>query len=112
MAEKKPATPAGGGLAGMIAGDSAISTVGIGMGLNYRGYDIQDLAKNCIFEEVAYLILYKKLPSKQELTSFITHIAKKRYLTQTLKDVLKKIPKEAHPMDVMRCTASFLGVLE
>ncbi len=47
----------------MIAGDSAISTVGIGMGLNYRGYDIVDLSKNCTFEEVAYLILFAKLPN-------------------------------------------------
>jgi len=47
-----------GGLAGIVAGDSAISTVGIGMGLNYRGYNIQDLAKNCCFEEVAYLLYY------------------------------------------------------
>jgi 2-methylcitrate synthase len=59
--KKKPAQ--GSGLAGIIAGDSKISTVGIGMGLNYRGYDIIDLAKNCIFEEVAYLLLFEKLPN-------------------------------------------------
>lgn len=35
---------------GMVAGDSAISTVGLGVGLNYRGFNIQDLSKNCIFE--------------------------------------------------------------
>ena len=52
-----------GGLAGIVVGESAISTVGIGLGLNYRGYDIIDLANNCIFEEVAYLILLGKLPN-------------------------------------------------
>lgn len=55
----------GGGLAGIVVGDSAISTVGIGLGLNYRGYDIIDLAENCIFEEVAYLLIYSQLPSQQ-----------------------------------------------
>lgn len=58
----KPA--ATGGLAGVIAGDSAISTVGLGNGLNYRGFNIYDLAKNCIFEEVLHLLLYSKLPTK------------------------------------------------
>lgn len=60
MSEKKTKNS---GLAGMVAGDSAISTVGIGLGLNYRGYDIIDLSKNCIFEEVAYLILFGSLPN-------------------------------------------------
>lgn len=55
---------ASGGLAGIVVGDSAISTVGIGLGLNYRGFDIIDLAENCIFEEVAYLLIYSKLPNK------------------------------------------------
>lgn len=61
----------GAGLAGIVAGDSAISTVGIGMGLNYRGYDISDLAKNSTFEDVSYLILYGKLPSAKQLEDFI-----------------------------------------
>lgn len=55
------------GLAGIVAGDSAISTVGLGVGLNYRGYNIEDLAKNCIFEEVAHLLLFGNLPTKAEL---------------------------------------------
>ena len=52
------------GLAGIVAGDSAISTVGLGVGLNYRGYNIEDLAKNCIFEEVVHLLLFGTLPTK------------------------------------------------
>lgn len=63
------------GLAGMIAGESAISTVGIGLGLNYRGYDIKDLAEHCIFEEVAHLVLFGKLPGKEELSKFIVEIS-------------------------------------
>lgn len=81
MAEKTEKTKkAGGGLAGIIAGDSAISTVGIGMGLNYRGYDVADLAKNSTFEDVAYLILYGKLPSAKQLDEFIIQISKARHL--------------------------------
>ena len=59
-----------GGLAGVSAGQSAICTVGTGHGLNYRGYDIYDLARECEFEEVAYLLLREKLPNKAELESF------------------------------------------
>lgn len=56
-----------GGLAGVIAGESAIATVGLGNGLNYRGYSIDDLAEHATFEEVAYLLLYGKLPTQSEL---------------------------------------------
>ena len=54
----KPAPSANDGLAGIVAGDSAISTVGLGTGLNYRGFNIYDLAKHCVFEEVLHLLLY------------------------------------------------------
>ena len=58
-------------LSGVPAGETAISTVGrSGNDLHYRGYDIKDLAENCEFEEVAYLILYGKLPNTQELFSY------------------------------------------
>ena len=51
MASKTQTPPkTGEGLEGIIAGESAISTVGLGLGLNYRGYNIMDLAKHCIFE--------------------------------------------------------------
>lgn len=49
----------------IILGDSSISTVGKGLGLNYRGYNIEDLSKYCIFEEVAYLLLFNSLPTKE-----------------------------------------------
>ena len=52
-----------GGLAGISAGDSAISTVGLGYGLNYRGYNVEDLARSSTFEEVAFLLLFSHLPS-------------------------------------------------
>lgn len=55
------------GLANVIAGESAISTVGLGTGLNYRGFDITDLSRHCTFEQVAHLLLYKRFPNKNEL---------------------------------------------
>jgi 2-methylcitrate synthase len=56
-----------GGLAGIIAGDSSIATVGLGTGLNYRGYNIEELAEKSTFEEVFYLLLFERLPLNSEL---------------------------------------------
>lgn len=99
-------------MAGIIAGDSAISTVGIGLGLNYRGYDVNELADNSTFEDVAYLLLFGNLPTAAQLNQFVVQISQARTLPQSLKEVLEKIPVNVHPMDVMRTVASFLGVIE
>lgn len=102
-----------GGLAGVVAGQSAICTVGIGgVGLNYRGYSIHDLAAKATFEEVAYLLIYNKLPTQQELSEFKTRLAKLRDLPNTLKTILELIPANANPMDVLRTGCSVLGSLE
>ncbi|MCI7410899.1 bifunctional 2-methylcitrate synthase/citrate synthase [Helicobacter bilis] len=101
-----------GGLAGISAGESAICTCGTGHGLNYRGYDIYDLAEHCEFEEVAYLLLKEKLPNKAELESFKKELIVARSLPKELKEVLKLLPKDAHPMDIMRTACSTLGCLE
>ncbi|PAF45984.1 citrate/2-methylcitrate synthase [Helicobacter sp. 11S02629-2] len=98
-----------GGLAGVVAGKSSISTVGTGHGLNYRGYDIYELAKYASFEEVAYLLLKEKLPNAKELAEFKEKLIHFRALPDRLKEVLKLIPRDAHPMDVMRTGVSFLG---
>lgn len=103
----------GAGLRGQIAGKTALSTVGVsGSGLTYRGYDLQDLAANCEFEEVAFLILKGHLPTLAELTEYKSKLHSLRVLPQPLKDVLERIPKDAHPMDVMRTGCSVLGNLE
>jgi len=113
MTSSKPkAKNDAGGLAGIHAGDSAISTVGVGLGLNYRGYNIEDLAAQCSFEEVAYLLLVGHLPTKTELQAFQTQIAENRWIPEDLKRVLELIPKTAHPMDVMRTISSYLGIIE
>ncbi|OGV26115.1 MAG: 2-methylcitrate synthase [Legionellales bacterium RIFCSPHIGHO2_12_FULL_37_14] len=101
------------GLEGVVAGESAISTVGHpGSGLTYRGYEISDLAKAANFEEVAYLLLYGKLPNKQELDKFTATLINNRKLPQELKNLLEVIPATAHPMDVLRTACSYLGTLE
>jgi len=102
-----------GGLAGIVAGRSAIATVGLaGEGLNYRGYSIEDLADNATFEEVAYLLLYGKLPTQNELDKYTHKLVSLRKLPEALKTVLKLIPKNTHPMDVLRTGCSFLGNIE
>jgi 2-methylcitrate synthase len=101
------------GLAGIVAGKSAVATVGqSGKGLSYRGYSIEDLASYASFEEVAYLLNYGKLPTKSELATYIDKLMSLRSLPETLKNVLRLIPKETHPMDVLRTGCSMLGTLE
>ena len=101
-----------GGLAGVVAGKSAIATVGTGTGLFYRGYNIYDLAAKCEFEEVAYLLLEGKLPNSAELTEFKAQLIKDREPPREVKEVLKLVPANAHPMDVMRTGCSILGTIE
>ena len=101
------------GLAGVVAGESAIATVGIaGKGLNYRGYSIDDLAAHATFEEVAYLLHYGQLPTRAELNTYVDRLVQLRSLPSSLKKVLKLIPKDTHPMDVLRTGCSMLGTLE
>ena len=111
MAEAKKL--GGAGLRGQVAGETALCTVGkTGTGLTYRGYDITDLADNAQFEEVAYLLLRGKLPNQDELDAYKTKLKSLRNLPEALKLVLEQIPKDAHPMDVMRTGCSMLGNLE
>lgn len=101
------------GLAGIVAGESAISTVGKdGVGLTYRGYAIEDLAAHATFEEVAYLLNYGQLPTRAELTTYLNKLISLRSLPAELKTLLKLIPKQTHPMDVLRTGCSMLGTLE
>ena len=97
-------------LSGVVAGDTALSTVGhTGNDLHYRGYEINDLAQNCEFEEVAYLILYGQLPTKAQLSDYKSELSKLRDLPSEVKTILENLPKTAHPMDVVRTATSALG---
>lgn len=103
----------GAGLRGQSAGETKLCTVGkSGSGLTYCGYDVSDLADNATFEEVAYLLFNGELPTQAELDAYKAELRGMRDLPDALKSVLKLIPKNAHPMDVMRTGCSFLGNLE
>jgi 2-methylcitrate synthase len=102
-----------GGLSGVIAGQSAIASVEKeGEGLCYRGYSIDELAESASFEEVAYLLIYGKLPTQTELRAYLDKLANLRYLPNTLQTLLRLIPKNTNPMDVLRTACSMLGTLE
>src|SRR5205807_8538239 len=102
-----------GGLAGIVAGQTSISTVGKeGVGLTYRGYAIEDLAEKATFEEVAFLLLYGHLPNRSELEGYCKKLGSLRGLPGPLKTVLEQLPAETHPMDVLRTGCSALGCLE
>ncbi len=97
-------------LSGVAAGNTALCTVGKnGNDLRYRGYDIDDLAENATFEEVAYLLIHDKLPTSPQLKAYRTKLKSLRGLPDVIKKVLMQIPAAAHPMDVLRTYTSVLG---
>jgi 2-methylcitrate synthase len=99
-------------LSGVIAGNTAISSVGrTGNDLHYRGYDILDVADTCEFEEIAYLLVHEKLPTQAELGAYKAKLKNLRALPESLKVVLEAIPATAHPMDVLRTGVSALGTM-
>lgn len=102
-----------GGLAGVIAGQTALCKVGgEGAGLSYRGYDIYDLCDYAGFEEVAFLLMVGHLPNRSELDGYIKKLKSLRGLPDAVKQVLEIVPANAHPMDVLRSGVSILGNLE
>jgi 2-methylcitrate synthase len=100
-------------LSGVPAGHTVLCSVGPrGNDLHYRGYDILDLAARCEFEEVAYLLLYGKLPTAAELATYKTRLRGLRGLPQSVKTALEQLPAQAHPMDVLRVGVSVLATVE
>src|SRR3954464_4409306 len=97
-------------LSGIEAGNTALCTVGrSGNDLNYRGYDILDIAEQCEFEEIAHLLVHGALPTETELTAYKTKLKALRGLPEVVRRTLELIPASAHPMDVMRTGVSMLG---
>lgn len=102
-----------GGLAGVIAGDSAICLCGVeDQSLRYRGYAIEDLAEHASFEEVAWLLLRGKLPTYKELNAYKARLQILRELPPEHKEILKKLPRNTNMMDILRTGCSVLGNLE
>jgi citrate synthase len=105
MSEEQSFSP---GLAGVVAGETAIACVDQGK-LLYRGYTIQDLAENATFEEVAYLLLYDELPSDQQLSNIKKQLDDYRPLRPEVIEAIRKMPKTAPMMDVVRSMVSYAG---
>ena len=102
-----------GGLAGIVAGDSAICLCGASEeSLLYRGYSIQDLAAHSSFEEVAWLLLRGELPTQEELKQYKAKLRSLRDIPVNLKAILEQIPRHANMMDVLRTACSALGHFE
>ena len=99
------------GLLGIVVDETTISQVMPDINsLTYRGYAVQDLCEKCSFEEVAYLILNKELPNKAKLKKFKKELEENRSITTNLKEIVKHMPKKAHPMDVARTVVSVMGL--
>src|SRR5438132_12899484 len=84
------------GLEGVVAGETAVSTVT--GGLRYRGYPVPELAEKCTFDEVAYLLLRGELPRPVELADFRRGLVEAQQLPPVLSNLLKTLPKNAVPM--------------
>jgi citrate synthase len=95
------------GLEGVIAGETAISTVADG--LRYRGYPVTELAEHTTFDEVAHLLLHGELPTQRQLLDFRQRIADARTVPGPLRDLLKALPPETPPMDALRTAVSILA---
>src|SRR5579872_2256631 len=109
----QPQPPAQAGLRGVVVGDTRISHVDGEQGkLIYRGIDIHDLAQHSTFDEVAYLLWYSALPSKAHLDEFRANLAKRRALPEQLVRILREVPKDATPMDVLRTAVSAFGLFD
>ncbi|MBI0538077.1 bifunctional 2-methylcitrate synthase/citrate synthase [Roseomonas sp. KE2513] len=109
MSETKPDIRKG--LVGVIADVSAVSKVMAETNsLTYRGYPVQDLAENCSFEEVAYLLWNGELPNASQLADFRAEEAAERALSPALHEVIRAMPHGAHPMDAIRTAVSFMGM--
>lgn len=110
--EEQPRVKKSVALSGVVAGNTAICTVGqAGHELQYRGYDIADLATHATFEEVAWLLIHGELPPQQCLDAYRRKLKSLRGLPDRVRAVLEQIPANAHPMDVLRIGCAMLGTL-
>ena len=100
------------GLEGVLAGESSITFLD-GLAdpsvLEYRGYNIHDIAETTTFEEIAYLVLFGALPNKTELTAFEDELKAARELPPQVIQTIEALPKGIHPMAAFRTIVSTLG---
>jgi citrate synthase len=97
------------GLRGVDVASSKICDVQGRKGkLIYRGFLIEDLAQNAGFEEVCFLLLYERLPKKQELIAFDQSLKQKRRIQENVFSFLKTLPERMNPMDVLQMATPLL----
>ena len=98
------------GLNGVVADYTAVSKVNPETNsLLYRGYPVQELAEKCTFEEVAYLLWNGELPNEEQLEEFRGGCMANRDIDEKLIQIINFMPKDCHPMDVLRTAVSYLG---
>ena len=99
------------GLAGVMVDTTSVSKVMQEINsLTYRGYPVQELAQQCSFEQVAYLLWYGELPDASQLQAFGLQQRHQRDISRTLIGHLQKFPDGAHPMDSLRTAVSLLAL--
>jgi citrate synthase len=96
----------------VIAGETQICWVDPNAGLTYRGYDIHEVASKASFEEVAYLLLNGELPDVRQLAEFTRQIAAERELPAPVVKMLRLLPRDSHPMDMLRTGVSMLSMFD
>lgn len=98
------------GLRGIEVADTRISNIDGEKGkLIYRGFDILDLTKNSTFEETAYLLLYDKLPTQNQLDEFNAKLIDARYIPKQMQKNMGNWRKDADPMDMLQAFVSALA---
>src|ERR1041385_4632146 len=95
------------GLEGVIAGETAVSTVT--GGLRYRGYPVTELVETATFDEAAYLLLHGALPTAQQLRSFHQRLGQASWLPRPLVQLFQSLPPAVNPMDALRTAVSVLS---
>jgi len=99
------------GLLGIVVDETTVSHVVPELSaLTYRGYTVQELCDKCDFEEVAYLVLNGDLPNKKQLKKFIKEERSERKLSKQILANIQKMPKNAHPMDIIRTCVSLMAL--
>ncbi|MDC1142019.1 citrate/2-methylcitrate synthase [Planctomycetota bacterium] len=101
------------GLQGVVVDDSRICKVdGVEGKLYYYGYSIFELAENCSYEEVVYLLLKGELPNAEQLAGITKELTDARGMAFGVKDVIKSAPESSIPMDVLRTAASAVALTD
>ncbi|HSA35949.1 MAG TPA: citrate/2-methylcitrate synthase, partial [Methanomassiliicoccales archaeon] len=97
------------GLKDVAAAETRISYIDPSGSLYYLGYDIDDLVGHVVYAEVAYLMVHKRFPNREELDAFNSELISNMRLPEDVVESIRLSPKDAHPMDVLRTEVSNLG---